>query len=497
MTDIQLFFVFFVYGLAFFSLGAVVLLEGGRSMDERLRLSLRPLAAFGILHGINEWIDMLEHIENFQPSPQGEAILLTIHMMILAFSFLSLSGFGFSMLAPNLRFRRLTLLAPLTMAAIWAFGLRIISGQYFFAMNACDITCVWTRYSLGVPAALAASIGLIVQQRNFRRAGMAKFGRDSLVAAIAFGWYGIAQIFVNPSRLPPSTFINAELFEHWFNFPIQLFRAGLAVIISIYVIRFMRSFDEEIQEEIDHLQKMQLEEAKKREELRGGLIKQIVAAQEAERQRIARELHDDTGQALTAIGLGLRGVSTQLNNENTSASKNLRTLEALTTNSLNELQRIIANLRPAHLDDLGLAAAIRWYVNDARNHTDLKIHFESEGEEIQISGEVKIAVYRIVQEAITNTIKHAHAENIYIKINFTDERVIINVEDDGVGMNLERITQDEETTWGLMGMEERVNLLNGSFLIDSSKGQGFRIAASIPCQPPVSEALLPEEENND
>ncbi|MGD2028155.1 MAG: histidine kinase, partial [Anaerolineales bacterium] len=368
MTDIQLFFVFFVYGLAFFSLGVTVFLEGDRSMDERLRLSLRPLAAFGILHGINEWIDMLEHIENFQPSPTGEAILFSVHLMLMSFSFLSLSGFGFSLLAPNIRFRRLSLLAPLTLAAIWAFGIRILSGQFYFGVGACSITCVWTRYSLGIPAALAASIGLIAQQRNFRRAGMAKFGRDSLVAAIAFAWYGIAQFFTKPSRLPPSTFINSELFEHWFNFPVQILRAGLAVVIAIYVIRFMRSFDEEIQEEIAHLQKMQLEEARKREELRGGLIKQIVAAQEAERQRIARELHDDTGQALTAIGLGLRGVSTQLNDKNTKASKNLRVLEALTTNSLNELQRIIANLRPAHLDDLGLAAAIRWYVNDARNH---------------------------------------------------------------------------------------------------------------------------------
>jgi len=361
----------------------------------------------------------------------------------------------------------------------------------------CQVACAWTRYSIGIPAAFAASIGLIAQQRNFRQAGMAKFGRDSLVASIAFGWYGIAQFFVAPSRLPPSTFINDELFEHWFNFPVQLLRAGLGIIIAVYVIRFMRSFDAEIKQQISHLQELQLQEAKKREEMRGGLIKQIVAAQEAERRRIARELHDDTGQSLTAIGLGLRGISTQIGNENSKATQNLRKLEAMTTNSLNELQRMIANLRPAHLDDLGLAAAIRWYVNDVRNHTDIQIHFKSEGDEVKVSDEVKIALYRIIQEAITNAIKHSQAKNLTINLNFLDKRVMVEIKDDGVGMDLNQFSTDTHSSWGLLGMQERTKLLNGSFIIDSKEGRGFRISASLPYKQPSITPLLPEELEND
>jgi signal transduction histidine kinase len=497
MDEPQLILIYFIYGLAFFCLGIAVLLEGDRSLDERLRLALRPLAAFGILHGINEWLDMLQSIENFHPNPTGSSVLFFSKITLLAFSFLSLSGFGFSLLAPNMRIRRLSLLAPLFLAAVWAFGLELLSGKYSIMPGFCQVACAWTRYSIGIPAALAASIGLIAQQRNFRRAGMAKFGRDSLVASIAFAWYAIAQFFVAPSRLPPSTFINSDLFEHWFNFPVQLLRAGLAIVITVYVIRFMRSFDTEIKQQIAHLQDLQLQEAKKREEMRGGLIKQIVAAQEAERRRIARELHDDTGQSLTAIGLGLRGISTQIGNENTKATQNLRKLEAMTTNSLNELQRMIANLRPAHLDDLGLAAAIRWYVNDARNHTEIQIHFKSEGDEVKVSDEVKIALYRIIQEAITNAIKHSNANNLAINLNFLEKRVMVEIKDDGVGMDLNKINTDTSSSWGLLGMQERTKLLNGSFIIDSKEGRGFRISASLPYKQPPITPLLSEEIEND
>ena len=497
MGNIELILIYFVYGLAFFLLGIAVLLEGDRSLDERLRLALRPMAAFGILHGINEWMDMFKRIENFQLNPSGEALFFFVNITILAFSFLSLSGFGFSLLAPNMRIRRLSLLAPLFLAAVWAFGLNILSARYHILPGYCQVACAWTRYAIGMPAAFAASIGLVAQQRSFRQAGMAKFGRDSLVASIAFAWYGIAQFFVAPSRLPPSTFINEELFEYWFNFPVQLLRAGLAVIIAVYVIRFMRSFDAEIKQQISHLQELQLREAKKREEMRGGLIKQIVAAQESERQRIARELHDDTGQSLTAIGLGLRGISTQLGNENSKATQNLRKLEAMTTNSLNELQRMIANLRPAHLDDLGLAAAIRWYVNDVRNHTDIQIHFKSEGDEVKVTDEVKIALYRIIQEAITNTIKHSQAKNIFINLNFLEKRVMVDIEDDGVGMDMEKFNTQKHASWGLLGMQERTKLLNGSFIIDSKIGRGFRISASLPYNLPAKSAILSEDLGND
>jgi signal transduction histidine kinase len=325
---------------------------------------------------------------------------------------------------------------------------------------------------------------------------LVQFGRDSLAASIAFAWYGVAgQLFVPASRLWPSTFVNDELFLHWFGFPVQVFRAVLAVLIAIFVIRFMRAFDTEIQGQIEELQAMRLEEARRREALRGGLIKRIVAAQEAERQRIARELHDDTGQALTALGLGLRGVSRTVKVDQNKAAHNLRLLEELASNSLNELQRIIANLRPSHLDDLGLAAAIRWFINDVQNHTEIQLTFTQQREEVPVSDEVKIAIYRVVQEAITNAIKYSSAENVNVELCFTDKTINVRIEDDGVGMDVDTLRTRREQSWGILGMRERAQLLDGEFKIDSSPGRGVHVSVSIPYQ--LAELKLEEIEVED
>jgi signal transduction histidine kinase len=497
--DTTLTFVFFFYGLAFFSMGLAILLERERSSDERLRVSLRPLAAFGILHGIHEWLDMFENMGMLDNNQDINFLWFGFKLALLAFSFLSLSGFGFSLLAPNIRIQRLSLLAPLLLACVWGFGMFIIAGKYPITPEDCQVACVWTRYSLGIPSALAACVGLIVQQRAFRRAGMARFGRDSLVAAIAFAWYGVVgQLFVPRSRLAPSTFLNDELFLYWFHFPVQLLRAILAIIVAIFVIRFMRSFDMEIKRQISELQTLRLVEAQRREELRGGLIKRIVAAQEAERQRIARELHDDTGQALTALGMGLRGIGNLLNSNIDKAAQNLRQLEALSTNALNELQRIISNLRPAHLDDLGLPAALRWYFSDTKNHTDLLINFEIKGEENILANEIKNAIYRIVQEATTNTIKHADAQSFKVTLQYNEEDIDLWIEDDGKGFNTQLIDHDQRKSWGLLGIRERASLLSGSFSIDSEPGKGALIHVVIPYnQPEIIEYQNDEVLNDD
>jgi signal transduction histidine kinase len=140
---------------------------------------------------------------------------------------------------------------------------------------------------------------------EFRRVGMAGFGRDCLWAAIAFIWYGLAgQTFPHASPLPPSDVINQETFLQVFGFPIQVLRAAAAVVAAFFIMRVLRSFEAENQRKIAELQAARLEEAERREALRGEMLRNVVTAQEAERQRIARA-HDETGQALTAIGLGL------------------------------------------------------------------------------------------------------------------------------------------------------------------------------------------------
>lgn len=473
--------VYFFYGLAFFSMGLGILLERGRGTDARLRHALRPLAAFGFLHGSNEWLEMFAILGIL---PGYEAWMMAweaLRLAILAFSFLSLAAFGASLLAPDERRRRLSLLVPLVLAAVWGFGVMVIRGRYPMGSGLIVIADVWTRYSLAIPGSLLASAGLVSQQRRFRAAGMAQFGRDCLWAAIAFAWYGlVGQVFTQASALPPSHIVNQQLFFRLFGFPVQVLRGTAAVVASVFVIRFLRSFEVETRRQIVELQANRLREAERRESLKAELYRRVVGAQEAERQRIARELHDETGQSLTAIGMGMRSVAASLREDPAKASGRLRELESLVDRSLNELQRLIADLRPSHLDDLGLPAALRWYAGEIEERTSLKVSVEVFGEPRALPAAVNTALFRIAQEALTNVVRHAQAEHAELRLRFTDDHLDLVVSDDGRGFDPRPIPGRERPAFGLLGIEERATLLGGRARVRSRPGEGTQVEVSLP-----------------
>ena len=224
-----------------------------------------------------------------------------------------------------------------------------------------------------------------------------------------------------------------------------------------------------------------MRESEQRETLKGELYKRIVAAQESERQRIARELHDETGQALTAIGMGLRslegGLRTPLRGN---TKQNLHQLESLTAHSLDELQRLIADLRPSHLDDLGLSSALRWYAGNVHERTKLDVQVETDGIEPTIPSPVKTALFRIIQEALTNVIKHAHADQVRIFLNYSPQNIHARIVDDGKGFQMDSIESSGRISWGLKGMEERASLLGGKLIVHSKPDEGTTVEVTIP-----------------
>ena len=470
--------IYFVYGLAFFSMGLLVAMEGGRSTDARLRMALRPLAGFGLVHAAHEWLEMFRVMGHFNNILS--AIFPMIALSLLAFSFLSLAAFGSYLVLGSESTWRVSLIIPLGLEAIWVYGLLTFKSVYVLG-DIYTIADVWTRYSIAIPAGLLAAAGLVVQQRAFRRAGLVSFGRDSLWASIAFGWYSmIGQIFTDPSLLPPSTFLNSELFLHFFGFPIQLLRAITAIFASVFVIRFLRAFQVESDSKIAELQEARLHESREREDLRAELFRKVVAAQEAERQRIARDLHDETGQSLTAIGMGLRGFSDELKHRK-GQSDTLHQLQTLTSDSLRELQRIISDLRPAHLDDLGLSATLRWYANRLQEMTQLTIKVDITGEEHALDETVKIAIFRIIQEALNNIIKHSRATSVRVNLDYKEKSAHILVRDNGVGFDLDTVkNRIGRVSLGLAGMADRASLLGGTVVIHSRLNYGTEVEAVIP-----------------
>jgi signal transduction histidine kinase len=433
------------------------------------------------VHAAHEWIEMYLLLE--RPLTDFDlSIVLAIQLATLAFSFISLAAFGSFLLAETEVNRRLLLLIPIGLEAIWVFGLYNFRAQYT-GQVLWDVADVWTRYTLAMPSAVLTAIGLIIQQRAFRRSGLVRFGQDAMWAAITFGWYGLfGQIFSRVTPLTLSQYINEEAFLQIFGFPVQMFRAATAVAAAIFVIRFLRAFKVETDRKIAELQTAQLEQSQQREAMRAELFRRVVAAQEAERQRIARDLHDETGQSLTAIGMGLRGLAGRLSPRNKEALNTLHKLEVLAADSLKELQRLMTDLRPSHLDDLGLSAALRWYSSRIQEHSSLQIRVDIHEEECELDDAVKITIFRIIQECLNNIIKHSQATHVNIHLHFEEKGVRISVYDNGVGFDRDEVQQrlTSRPSLGLTGMEERAALLNGTVTIQSRPGFGTQVEAWIP-----------------
>ncbi len=232
------------------------------------------------------------------------------------------------------------------------------------------------------------------------------------------------------------------------------------------------------------------QEAQNREKLLGELLQQVVGAQESERQRIARELHDATGQSLTAISLGLRGVEAMVEKGSPVDINQIRELKVFGTNALGELRQLIADLRPPQLDDLGLVAALQWYIHAFEKRSSIQTNFGVTGQPIRLPSEYETIIFRITQEALTNIIKHAHALHAEVTLDMSPDKIQLSINDDGIGFDSTQVPGDKghRTGWGLLGIQERTLLLGGYCEIDTVPGQGTRIEVTIPLISEVKDA---------
>jgi len=220
-------------------------------------------------------------------------------------------------------------------------------------------------------------------------------------------------------------------------------------------------------------------ELQERERWREELLRKVISAQEDERKRLARELHDETSQTLSALAMK---IETALAASPPGAPRErLVEARALTVRTLDELHRLIFDLRPSVLDDLGLLSAIRWYAERHLEPLGIIVQFEASGFERRLRPELETALFRVAQEAITNIAKHAGAETVLIQCLERDGRVTIEIEDDGKGFAPESLPPPaaRERGLGLMGMRERVELFGGTIELDSAPGQGTRVKVSV------------------
>ncbi|MEN3336221.1 MAG: hypothetical protein V7641_5586 [Blastocatellia bacterium] len=226
---------------------------------------------------------------------------------------------------------------------------------------------------------------------------------------------------------------------------------------------------------------MDITERKQAEQLRYQVLSRIVAAQEDERRRVSRELHDQMGQNLAALSVGLEAL--KANCAAAPALDHLRQLQELANGLSQKVHSLAWELRPPALDDLGLHTALQRYVEQWSERSGVAVDWHTNGFTTRrLPSEVETTLYRVVQEALTNVLKHAQASRVSVILRATADNVLVIVEDNGEGFDAEftRPALDPHYRLGLVGMRERVLLVNGTLNIESAPGHGTTMYVRIP-----------------
>jgi signal transduction histidine kinase len=224
---------------------------------------------------------------------------------------------------------------------------------------------------------------------------------------------------------------------------------------------------------------------RKKDELRAELLKKTISAQEDERKRIARELHDETSQALVALTVAVDTAMASTQGNPAEIGPLMEGVKTMARRILEDVHRLIFDLRPNILDDLGLRAAVEVLAERYLDPLGIRVDIDIGGGERRLPPEVETVLFRIIQEGITNISRHSRAQEVGIEIEFRENAAAVEVTDDGVGFDPESIRpgEQEQGGWGLLGMRERVELLGGALQVISAPGKGTTIQAEVPLHP--------------
>ncbi len=218
------------------------------------------------------------------------------------------------------------------------------------------------------------------------------------------------------------------------------------------------------------------------EEKQQEVLEKIILAQELERRKWALEIHDGITQSLANIYYRLQAYRKLLAKEPLGAQQDLEKIEELMLEAITEARGIIDDLRPSILDDVGLIPAIEKYLKRVKEENHISVTFEVGRSITRLSSEVETAVYRIIQEALSNVRKHARATEVKVEIVSLGNRLVAKVADNGCGFDVEMV-DTEGDNWGLIGMRERAEIIGGSLQIESNVGQGTLIRLEVPIYP--------------
>lgn len=284
---------------------------------------------------------------------------------------------------------------------------------------------------------------------------MASFRQPRRLHTILVGFFCmIALIVAMGLQIRPFTYLWVSVYTAF----------AVAVLVVSLTIKLEHQYEEE------HARAVAAHEDLRR------LSARLVAAMEEERQKLSRELHDQVGQTLTAIKIDLSRAEQAVPKSDTRTVERIRRAREGAEETLQIIRRMSMLLRPSMLDDIGLSAALGWYAKQFGESTGIRVHLTDDGSADRLPEAHKTSLYRIVQEALTNCARHSEARAIQIRLASEDHRYVMQIADDGRGFD----AKSQARGLGLIGIQERIDEMNGSLNVTSTPGQGTRLSVSIP-----------------
>jgi signal transduction histidine kinase len=451
--------ILFAYGLAFFTLGLAIALHSRQHSRLQLARSLSWLAAFGFTHSLNEWGDLFIPIQAEYLSPPAVVALLVIQLLLLGVSFACLVEFGITLLRPTGRWRWLHGLA-LGLLLGWLLIIFFITLPFMPDLTTWHHTAnALARYGIALPGGLVAAWGL--REETFRRIAplqVPHIVRTLRLAGLCLAAYALlAGLVTLPVPFFPGNVLNDDSFRQAFGLPVVVLRALLGLLLSVAAIRTLEVFDLETARRIETMEQEQI------------LL--------AERERLARELHDGAVQNVYSVGLMVDSAQ-RLAEPNSPVAERLITARGVLDQTITELRRNLVELRgaPAATMTEPLATALQRLAADPRVGALADVAVElAVSPADTLSPERNSHVLAIAGEALANAIRHGHATRVQVRAAHTEQRLHIQIWDNGAGGAAET-----GLGHGLRNMRDRARLLGGELTVHSPPGKGTTVALDIP-----------------
>lgn len=449
--------IYFAYGLVFFILGLAITLQSRSYSRLDLARSLKWLAAFGFAHGFNEWGDLFIPIQANYLNPKTIEIMHYFHLLLLSSSFAFLFEFGIALLNPSGRARWLHAI-PAGLLAAWIFFVYFPLAELIPDFGTWHNTAdALARYFIGLPAGLVAAYGL--RQHTFRRIvplNVPHIVRMLRIAGVMLFLYGLFAGLVPPA-IPffPGNMLNADTLQALVGAPPPVFRSMIGLGLATAIIRALEVFDVETDRMIESMEQQQI------------LI--------AERNRLARELHDGAIQKVYTAGLLVESAHKISDTTNHLLSARLKKAEIVLNDAIKDLRRNLSELQVSSASE-PLPVALQKLAGDPRFLSLIDISLEIElPDSISLTPIQKDHVLAILNEALSNVVRHSHADKVKITAEAIQGRLRLEIKDNGIG-----IQADVEAGYGLRNMRDRARLLGGSLEINNVNGRGTEVFLDIP-----------------